>query len=434
MKPGSKMHAERLLALAEQANLSNDRKTQQLIVRASLSGNQSFINAVEQRLSRACLLASVQKYHFEVPSQFTTESINNPEPKIFMGAIRKINMPFFYVLINLCMHVLLLGAAGSGKTNLLYAILAQLLHLDFPILVVDKDKQDYRVLKKLYPKLIILKAETDLVFNSLMPPKGVPPKHWITKWAEVFCGTNGLLIASKSLLLRALHEIFEQVGIFRGTQTFYPTLLDVYRRIKSYNFKGNYRQSQYQDSIVNRLEAYLYQLGETCTYSEGIPTSFFSGNPVVIEVKGISDYIGRFLVTTILFAIMFERIAANERGSILRNVVCIDEAHWFAPPGLSNENIGYSPLASLMAQCREFGMGIIVGSQSAQLEEATFVNSALKICQRLGSGKDMLQVRDAFALPPKQTEYIPKLGTGESIIRIPEEDPFVIQTLKTNFG
>ena len=433
MKPPHKYSGFNHLAdLAERAKARNDPNIQSLLLATAITESRSLVNATSKILGLKAAVEEIEQFPFETPQESSLNPQNTPAPKILMGVVKRLATAFFYLIDYLCMHALVLGAPGTGKTNLFYAILAQLMAMNIPILVIDKDKQDYRVLKKLFPNLVVLRADKDLIYNTLQVPPGVPPKYWLTKWVEIFSGSCGLMVASKSMLIKALNELFEQMGVFNGSGN-YPTTLDLLNKVQSYNLKGKYRSAQFQDTIINRLYAFNYQLGECCSYSQGISIDWIGQTPLVIEVKGVSDFIGRFLIATILFALMFRRIAANQRGEGLSHATCIDEAHWINAD--SPDAKKYTPISTLMAQCREFGMGLLVGSQSAiPLEPAMFVNSSLGVCFRLGSGLDIKEVRNAFALSPEQADYIPRMGLGEAIVRIPKEYPFVIQTLKTNFG
>lgn len=87
-------------------------------------------------------------------------------------------------------------------------------------------------------------------------------------------------------------------------------------------------------------------------------------------------------------------------------------------------------MATVLSQARTTGLSLLSADQGAQLERALFVNSTTKLCFRLGDGHDIETMRKAMALTREQADYIPKLDTGEAIVRIPKEDPFVIKTPK----
>lgn len=423
----------RILDLARRAKVRNDPQFHKIAVATELTKSNALMKAVEKSLGLKAICEDVLQIPFDFPSQDTLDLQNSPELKVFIGMIQRLNQPFFRPLNLLASHLLLLGSSGSGKTTLFYGIVAQCLTMNIPVIIVDYMKQDYRHLKKQYPQLAILKAGKDFIFNSLQVPNGVHPQDWRSAWVVVFCKANGLLDGSESLLLKAVTQLYEQLGVFDGSKHF-PTLIDLHNKIMSYNLRGNYREAGFQQSISNRLYAYISLLGETAEYNSGLPIERIGATPLVLEFKGLSERIARFMVSILLYALFMHRIATGQRGSILRNLVLIDEAHSFAPAGMSNDKFGDSPMESILKQSREAGIGLALGSQSAALDRGIMINSATKIAMHLGDGEDMEQVRKSFALTPEQAAYIPKMDVGEAIIRVKKEDPFLISTLRTKFG
>ena len=423
-----------LIDLADRAKVRNNPTFQKLAFAASVTKNPSLVNGVTRILEQKAAYEDIRQVPFDYMPREIADFKNDQQAKILIGVDRDTREPFFYSLNELCMHGLVLGQAGTGKTTLFYGILAQLLKMGIKVLIIDKDKVDYRVLKKMFPNLIVLRAIEDFYFNTLQVPPGVTPKHWYTKWVEVYCKSNDLLKGSMRVLNRAFEELTDEYPEFSSGEDF-PKLEDVYNKVESFNFTGKqYRSAGIQDSILSTLDGTIKQLGETCTYSKAIPIDWIVNNSLIIEFKGLSDYIARFMVSCILYGIMYYRIANAQRGSILRNVCCIDEAHWLLPPGLTNDKTEYSPLASLLAQCRALGLSLLIGSQSAMLEPATFDNATLKLCFRLGSGHSIEEAQKALGLNQEQAAYIPRMGLGQAIVRVPESNCFLIQTLKTNFG
>ncbi len=422
-----------LLDLAKRAKVRNDPDFQRIAIAAEVTKSQALMNAVYKSLGLKAICEDVLEIPFEFPSQETLDLVHSPERKIFIGMIQRLNHPLFRPIDLLASHLLLLGSSGSGKTSLFYGIAAQCLKMNIPIIVFDYLKSDYRHLSRYFKQLIVLKAGKNFIFNSLQVPTGVNPEDWRSAWVVVFCKANGLLDGSEALLLKAVTQLYDQFGVFQGSQRF-PTLRELRNKIMSYNLRGNYREAAFQQSSSNRLYAYTSLLGESAEYSKGIDIGFISSTPLVLEFKGLSERIARFMVSIILYGLFMHRIATGTRGNLLRNLVLIDEAHAFAPAGLSNEKIGDSPMASILKQSREAGIGLALGSQSASLDRGIMVNSATKIAMHLGDGEDIEQVRKSFALTHEQAAYIPKMDVGEAIARVKKEDPILFSTLKTNFG
>lgn len=86
-------------------------------------------------------------------------------------------------------HVLIVGASGSGKTNLCFQILKDFLHKGKPFLVLDW-KRNYRdIVKEDYGKNVkiftIGRDPAPFKFNPLIPPPGTSAKTWLKKLIEI---------------------------------------------------------------------------------------------------------------------------------------------------------------------------------------------------------------------------------------------------------
>lgn len=420
-----------LIRTAEEAKLLRTPLIQNSIKAVLASDDNKLAEHIQRFLQFRAGNERLLQYPFEQYLEKPVSPNLSGQRKIIVGIIQRINQPLIYLLDLLVMHCLVLGASGTGKTNLFYGLIAQCIKHGVNVLIFDKDKQDYRHLLRLFNELPVFDAAKDFIFNPWQVPSSVSPDHWLAASVQIFCKCNSLLDGSESLLLKAMVFLYEKFGVFQNSGKF-PTMIDLYEKIKNYNFKG-FRSKGYQESIINRLEAYISLHRNIYEYEQGIPIDWIAQNSMVLEVKGLTDRVARFNATLLLYALFMHRLAKNERGNILRNLAVIDEAKWLAPPGY-NEASGFSVLTNIMAMAREVGLGLMLGDQSAQLEDSVFVNSRIKCCFRLGDGQDIEKVKHAMSLTEEQARYITRLGTGECIIRIPGEEPFVINTLKVNLG
>lgn len=423
------MQVDKLIRTAEEAKLLRTPLIQNSVRAVLASGDPSLANHIQKYLELKAGEEKLLQYPFEQYLENPTTSDYGSDKKIIIGMIQRANQAFLYLLNLLAMHCLVLGASGTGKTTLFYGLISQCIEHGINVLIFDKDKQDYRHLVRLFKDLPVFDAAKDFFFNPWQVPSFVNPKHWLAVSVQIFCKANSLLDGSESLLLETMVWLFDKFGVFEDSGKF-PTMKDLYKKITSYSFKG-FRSRGYQESIINRLEAYISLHGDIYEYEQGIPIEWVAKNSLVLEVKGLTDRVARFNTTILLYALFTHRLAKNERGNTLRNLAVIDEAKWLAPPGY-NEASGFSVLTSIMAMAREAGLGLLLGDQSAQLDDSVFVNSRMKCCFRLGDGQDIEKVKHAMSLTEEQARYITRLGTGECIVRIPQEEPFVINTLKVN--
>jgi len=421
---------ERLIKSAEIAKLDKNKNIQKVIMAIAATNDMQLAKDISETINLKAVYEHLQYFPFTTPSNEVFDKNLLRQKFLIIGKIKKTDKPFIYPLALFNQHGLVLGGTGTGKTNLLYGLILQSMKQEIPVCIFDKDKEDYRHLRRFRPDLLIFNAQK-MPFNPLAPPTNVPIKYWLPVFVQVFSKSNSLLDGSESLLLRAMTELYRKFGVFNGNDT-YPTVTDLNDKVRSYSFKGNRREAGFQDSILNRLGAYIALNKDVYEYSKGIPIEWLARQSFVLEVKGLTERIARFTMNIFLYALFLHRIASGQRGNNLKNLVVVDEAKWLAPPGF-NEHLSFSPLTYVLAQAREVGIGMIIADQTAQLDDAVFVNSRLKVCFRLGSGVDMEKAQRTMALTKEQADYIPKLDTGECIVRIPREDPFVVETLRVNF-
>lgn len=412
---------------AEKANLAKVPKIQKWIRAVAASNSKSLAEPLAKYLHLKMAHAQLEKYPYAIPQESELEGWHGHGIPLPFGIVHKTEMPFIYTLNWLMQHMFVGGASGVGKTNFLSMVALEAMRF-VSVILVDREKTDYRSLVRLEPSLKVFDVQRDFIWNPLQIPPYVKPQHHLTSFATNFCKSQSLLDGSENLATKALYSIYEERGIFLG-QDSYPTLYDLRDKIRSYNLKGNYRALGYQDSLLNRLDAFLIACPETYAYSRGYPIEELAKMSFVLEVKGLGERHGRFFVNSLALALFHYRIAKGERAATPRNLIVLDEAKWMVPPGF-NESIGFSPFASLLAQCREVGIGFVLADQTLNLEPSIFVQSRAKFCFRLGSGEDVERARKTFALSKEQADYIHKLDTGQCIVRIPKVDPFVIDVPK----
>ncbi len=424
--------AHSLMRWGELAKLKKNQSFQNLVMASTLSGDSSIMNDVIPYIRSKAINEIFRDFPFQQPSEEISKHDVFNDRAIIIGKVKDEKRFFTYPIDWLNQHAVLTGGSGTGKTNLLYGIILQCMSKGVPVIIFDKDKTDYRHLRRLNENLMVFNASEIPIVNPLAPPPGLSPKHWLAVFIQVFAKSHDLLGASEALLIDATTKLYEKYGVYDGKDE-YPTMIDLYEKIRSYNFRGNSRRAGYQDSIMNRLEAYVSLNPELFEYSKCISIEWLLRHSFVYEVKGFVDRMARFMMTILLYYIFSYRIANGDRGNILKTLVVIDECKWLAPYGF-NENIGHSALSSILSMGREVGLGLILADQTAKLEDSVYVNSMLRICMRLQNGEDKDKAGRTMSLRKDQADYITKLDRGEAIVRIPKEDPFVIETLKVNLG
>ncbi len=117
-------------------------------------------------------------------------------------------------------HIGIFGRSGSGKTNLAYLLLRELIKAGKPLLVFDW-KRNYRDLLRTpgFPNLLVFTVGRDVApfrFNPLIPPPGTPATVWLKKLIEVMCHAYYLGEGVTVLLMRAIDHLYRQAGVYDG--------------------------------------------------------------------------------------------------------------------------------------------------------------------------------------------------------------------------
>lgn len=423
MTRGFQLEVQDLHRMAQLAHLERDPRVQRLLLAAGITGDASLHQIARDVLGPVAAREVVTGNPFPKPLRQDLAQMAAHRPCLLLGKVKGTDIPVLWPADWFSEHAFVPGASGTGKTALLTSTCLQLAKLNLPFIALDHFKEDFRHLIPFVPQLSVFDADT-MVLNPLEPHAPISPEQTITNFAWLFTQQFDLLIGSQAYLVEVLHALSKKAGVFAGSEQ-YVTLEHVFAHIRGLHIKG-YREQGYRDSVLNRLALNLREY-PNYRYAKGFPIAELARRSFVLELKKLSEKHGRFLGSYLLFLLFQWRLARGERSGTVRNVAIIDEAHWFAPPNRSDQ-LGMPPIAKLLAMSREAGLGLVLASQSCDVDPSVMQNTKLKIAFRLGDGSDIERVRKSFALTDEQAAKLPFLGTGECVVRMPGLDPFLMQT------
>ena len=317
-------------------------------------------------------------------------------------------------------HVLAVGQSGVGKTTLFYNVMDQ---LTVPFWVFDL-KQDYRHLMQHDDELLVL-PWTELKFNPLQPPPGVPPRRWAQVFSEIFGHATALLSGSKNYLMKQLIELYQRYGLFDAVEPPYPSFHELQHVLEEDEINYVRKTANYRDTVVNRLEAMNLTAGTIFDGSTGYPLEMLLERNVVFEFDGLSTDLQNFLME-ILFAAVYEyRVAQNQRGGDLRHVFFLDEGKQvFSVYKERQDAAGIPAIDKLTAKMREFGEGLVVADQEAtKLTDSIKANTNTTLLLATGDAVQFTEVAESMNLTARQQEVAQTLGVGEAIIQTGRRDP-----------
>jgi DNA-binding MarR family transcriptional regulator len=285
-------------------------------------------------------------------------------------------------------------------------------------------KQDYRHLVERESGLLVL-PWTEVRFNPLKPPPGVPPRRWIQVFAEIFGHATALLSGSKNHLMKKLVELYQLYNLFEDLSKPFPSLheLELMARREKINYVR--KQSDYRDRILNRLEAMNLTAGTIFDCSQGYSIEDLLQQDVIFEFDGLSRDVQNFLME-ILFAYVYEyRLAQNERGGDLRHILFLDEGKQvFSVYKERQDASGIPEIDELTAKMREFGEGLVVADQEAsKLTDSIKANTYTKVLLPTSDRKQFTAMAESMNLSERQREFAQTLDVGEAVIQVGNHDP-----------
>ncbi len=209
--------AEPLINLADKGNLEKDPLIQQLIVSASITGNEVLTRDLVRILQVRATTELLKDFPFKPPEAQKLIGGLGPENAMLLGRIREETIPFLYPHARMVEHALVTGASGTGKTNLLYSMILQ--SLPRSAAWVFDQKQDFRHLLRFGVDLAVFHVREKFLFNIFQPPTGVVPEDWYPAVISIICKSFGFLGASGSLLYRAVAKNLRSGGSITAIRT-----------------------------------------------------------------------------------------------------------------------------------------------------------------------------------------------------------------------
>jgi len=318
-------------------------------------------------------------------------------------------------------HILIAGMTGTGKTNLSFHLLKQLVQYKKPFLVFDW-KRNYQALHQLpgFEDLKIIKlgsSDCRFRFNPLIPPPGIHPKHWLAMLVDVMKHSFFLGLGVEYFLRKGIDSLFERFGIYEGKEVF-PTFSDLDKLLKKEYVKG--REMLWMSSAKRVLASLTFSglLGEVLNVRQQENIADLLKQKVIIEMDNLATIEKIFFVESLLLWIYHFRKLERIRETF-KHAIIIEEAHHIFSGKKENE-IGEEPIMeTIIRMIREYGESVIVIDQEpSKVSNSILANTNSKICFNLGNGKDIEIMARAMSLNQEGKESIDKLKVGHAIIKL----------------
>jgi DNA-binding MarR family transcriptional regulator len=370
----------------------------------------------------------------EIVSNHVENDPFQPYPKpediggiIKLGNVLPINYTFGLEIDQLMKNILILGAHGTGKTNVINLIIENLYRLGIPFLVIDVAKKDSRHLIRRLPELQVIRAR-DFRMNPLEGIRGINPLTILSDFVDAYCHQIEVMQRSKSYIVRIVKELWNVFGIFEGNEE-YPNLEDMELLLSEKLKTPGNRNDDFLLKNHQRIGMHLTLTGDMYRCSKGFPLERILENPAVLELDEFSEDAKTGAILFLLTRILRYRISRGERGKLLHVVIFDEGKRVFDYTLEKNFYMGIPPLDFLVSYARDFGEGLIVADQ-----EASKLTNTIKACSNtkisfMVSGKDINETARILGLNECQREVLQQLSCGIGIVKMDERytKPFLVK-------
>jgi len=317
-------------------------------------------------------------------------------------------------------HIAIFGRSGSGKTNVAYLILLNLVRAGKPFLVFDW-KRNYRDLLSLpeCKDLLVFTVGRNVSpfrFNPLIPPPGTPATVWLKKLIEIMCHAYFLGEGVSVLLMRAIDALYRERGTYDGSTVSYPTMADIRDWLVAYRAKG--REAGWMESAMRAVEVLCF--GEVGHVLNGRPFDIerLLEEQVILELDALTNADKTFLIEALLLWIHHFRMGQTERERF-KHAVFIEEAHHILLRKKQEATGEETVTDVLLREIRELGESIICMDQHPSLiSKPALGNTYATFAMSLKHRGDIAMIKDCLLLDSEQAGYLGKLDVGWAVTKL----------------
>jgi uncharacterized protein len=372
--------------------------------------------------------------------------------------------PLVLPLAALNRHVLVSGAAGTGKSQTVRTMLEAATRAGIPWLVIEPTRAEYRLmaarLARTAPEaspglagplaqvVRIRPGESDSIAAGLNPLEPAPDadgrRFPLQAHADL---VKALFLASfrseepfPQVLSAALTRAYEDAGwdlalgetAAADPSPGYPSLTDLHRAAIRVVQEIGYSQ-RVADEVLGfvRVRLTSLRLGTSGRFLEGGHQLDFGrllSTNAVVEIEDVDDDGDKaFLIGTMLIRLAEHLRMAHRAGGArpaapaLRHLIVIEEAHRLLRRPESGAVAGAAArsvetFAGLLGEIRAYGEGVIITEQIPErLLGDVIRNTAVKITHRLPAAQDRAAVGATMNMTPAQNRFLVTLRPGEAV-------------------
>lgn len=343
----------------------------------------------------------------------------------------------------LCSHACIVGAPGSGKSNMAYQLLAQLMEAGINFMAIEPAKGEYSQVLGGYPAVKCLSTQINAPqFFSInpfsFPRNGTSAIEHVDLLVSLLTTCWTMYAAMTDILKDAILQIYEDAGwnMSDGGQPWeeenyrFPTFRDLLKVLPEIIEQSDYSnevKGNYKGSLVTRIKtmtngANKMIFGQDCCNDEEL-----FNQKVIVDISSIKSSETRALLMGVLVIRLdeFRQSEKDEKGinRPLHHVTLLEEAHNLLSSSQAQmpNSINAKAVEILnrgIAEMRSYGEGFIIVDQTpSRLDSAVIANTATKFVFNLQHAEDSLPMGKAMSLNSEQTADLAVLPSGVCVVR-----------------
>ncbi len=328
-------------------------------------------------------------------------------------------------------HVAVLGATGTGKTNLVKKLMLELsLKTNVPWWVFDIKGSEYADLAGVDSNILIISPGEDASFvmdllDTEMDSSDIDAHATFAILRELI-NERGLSSELSPAMEKLLRESVMELAKPRRKTKSIQALNQIISKLAGNDRFGNMTR----DALLNRLEILSREpLGSILRGgAKALKISTLLNKRVVFDMRHVAR-VGGMDAVRILYNLVAKRIfdSAMKRGIRpgLHHVVVLEEANNLVPESYTRHSAADVTTGESMVMLqRATGQGVIVVSTRPNISSNILANTATKITFRLPYDSSI--GARYMALNAEQEEYLKTLKCGRALIHIPSSSTFEI--------
>ena len=372
---------------------------------------------------------------------FSKQKELNPDERITLGRVFDLgqitNKKVELVNKSLNMHTFITGSTGSGKSNTVYQMLAELHQDRIPFLVVEPAKGEYKDVFGNWDDVNVFSTNPNIAplinLNPFKFPESIHVLEHVDGMVEIFSVCWPMYDAMPAFFKDAILRSYEEVGWDLGSSTFdgdepeYPdfeVLVEQLNRLIEESDYASDIKSNYRGALVTRVKSLAVGLNKFIFTSEQTPYEVLFDQNCILDISRVKSTETKALIMGLMVYILNEyrvdRKTENNNG--LKHITVLEEAHNLlknTSGGGSSELIGKSVemLTQTIAEIRTYGEGFIIVDQSpSSVDISAIKNTNTKIILRTPEANDRDAVGRSIGLSADQVNEIAKLPSGVAVV------------------